>query len=111
MRPIRLLLVRVLYSAFVLAAVSVLLFAAVGAAPGDFLSDLRLNPQISDATLARLRERYGLDDPLPVQYARWAASVFRGEFGYSCAKGRRTRCCSQSFRRSWHGYWPFPSAR
>jgi len=88
MRPIRLLLVRALYSAFVLAAVSVLLFAALGAAPGDFLTDLRLNPQISPVTLERLRERYALDDPVPVQYARWAASVFRGEFGYSLLYNR-----------------------
>jgi len=79
---------RAVHAALVLAAVSVLLFAVIEAAPGDFLDDLRLNPQISTETVERLRERYGLDDSLQIQYVRWAQSVLRGEFGYSLLYNR-----------------------
>jgi peptide/nickel transport system permease protein len=32
-----------------------------------------------------LREQYGLDDPLPLQYLHWLQSVLRGELGFSFA--------------------------
>jgi peptide/nickel transport system permease protein len=70
---------------FLLAAVSVLLFLLLQAAPGEFLSDMRLNPQISEETLAALRAEYGLDQPLPSRYLHWLHSVVRGEMGYSFA--------------------------
>jgi len=62
-----------------------LLFLLLQAAPGEFLSDVRLNPQISEQTLAALRAEYGLDQPLPSRYAHWLHSVVRGEMGYSFA--------------------------
>jgi peptide/nickel transport system permease protein len=65
--------------------VSVLLFLLFQAAPGDFLSDARVNSQISAETLAQLRTQYGLDQPLPVRYWQWLKSSARGEFGYSFA--------------------------
>jgi peptide/nickel transport system permease protein len=48
---------------------------------------MRLDPRISEATLRTLRARHGLDRPLPERYARWAASLARGELGYSFAYG------------------------
>ncbi len=39
-----------------------------------------------DATpdeIAQIRENYGLDKPLPVQYYNWLAGVFQGDFGDS----------------------------
>jgi peptide/nickel transport system permease protein len=65
--------------------VSILLFLLFQAAPGDFLSEVRLNPQISPATVAQLRAQYGLDQPLPVRYWQWLKSSARGDFGYSFA--------------------------
>src|SRR5689334_5828357 len=82
---IRYLLRRAGRAVFLLAAVSVLLFLLLQAAPGEFLSDMRLNPQISEQTLAALRAEYGLDQPLPSRYAHWLHSVVRGEMGYSFA--------------------------
>jgi peptide/nickel transport system permease protein len=70
---------------FLLVAVSLLLFLLLQAAPGEFLSDMRLNPQISEQTLAVLRAEYGLDQPLPSRYLHWLHSVARGEMGYSFA--------------------------
>ena len=35
-----------------------------------------------------MRRDYGLDRPLPVQYALWLSHVVRGDFGRSIANGR-----------------------
>jgi peptide/nickel transport system permease protein len=78
---------RALHGLFVLFGVSVLSFLLVELAPGDFFGAMRLDPRISEATLRALRARHGLDRPLPERYARWAASLARGELGYSFAYG------------------------
>lgn len=54
-------------------------------APGSFFDEMRLNPQISPATIATLRAQYGLDRPLAVRYIRWIASAIHGDLGYSIA--------------------------
>src|SRR5690606_9276134 len=41
------------------------------------------SPDASAAEVDLLRQRYGLDQPLPVQYMRWAAAVVKGDFGTS----------------------------
>lgn len=76
---------RALHSLFLLAGVSVLSFVLLEAAPGDFFDELRLNPQVSPATVAALRAHYGVDRPLPERYVRWLTSALRGELGYSFA--------------------------
>ena len=65
--------------------VSILLFLLFQAAPGDFLSEIKMNSQIAPETIARLRVQYGLDQPLPVRYWQWLKSSAKGEFGYSFA--------------------------
>jgi peptide/nickel transport system permease protein len=82
---IRYLIHRAGHGAVMLLGVSILLFLLLQAAPGEFLSDLKLNSQISAETLAGLRAQYGLDQPLPVRYWRWLESSARGDFGYSFA--------------------------
>src|SRR5437879_10772123 len=54
-------------------------------APGSFFDEMRLNPQISPETISGLQARHGLDQPLPVRYARWMKSLARGDLGYSIA--------------------------
>jgi peptide/nickel transport system permease protein len=65
--------------------VSILLFLLFQAAPGDFLSEIKVNSQISPETIAKLRLQYGLDQPLPARYWQWVKSSAKGEFGYSFA--------------------------
>jgi peptide/nickel transport system permease protein len=79
---------RTLHGLLLLVAVSILTFALLSAAPGNSFDELRLNPQISPETVAALKNQYGMDRPLPVRYVRWAASVARGEFGYSLSYHR-----------------------
>ena len=73
------------YALLLLWGVSTLLFFLLQAAPGEFFSDMKLNPQISAETIAALRSQYGLDRPLPARYFHWMGSVAKGEFGYSFA--------------------------
>lgn len=84
----RYLLKRLLHALFLLIGVSLLSFLFSELAPGDYLSEMRLNPQISPQTLAGLRSQYGLDQPLPVRYLHWLKSVGKGEFGFSFAYNR-----------------------
>src|SRR5215469_2329359 len=70
---------------FMIFAVSVLAFIMTDMAPGKYLEEIKLNPQISPNTLAALRAEYGLDRPLAVRYLFWLSSAARGEFGFSFA--------------------------
>ncbi|MCI0351792.1 MAG: ABC transporter permease, partial [Acidobacteriales bacterium] len=76
---------RILHGLFLLVGVSLLSFLFAELAPGDYLAEMRLNPQISPQTLAGLRAQYGLDQPSPVRYLHWLKSVSQGEFGFSFA--------------------------
>jgi peptide/nickel transport system permease protein len=59
---------------------SVLVFAGVRAIPGDpalaFAAEDR-DPAVLDA----IRDKYGLNDPLPVQYVRWIGLALQGDLG------------------------------
>lgn len=85
--PMRYLAARFFQGALLLFGVSLLSFAFLELAPGDFFQEIRLNPQISPDTVARLRAQYGMDRPLPIRYGRWLASAARGDFGFSFAYG------------------------
>lgn len=74
---------RLIHAAFLLAAISVFAFTISQLAPGNFVDELRLNPQISAQTVSDLKMQYGLDQPLAVRYLRWAKSLTQGNFGYS----------------------------
>ena len=84
---VRYLTARFLQAVFLVFGVSLLSFIFLELAPGDFFDEMRLNPQISQETVARLRAQYGMDQTLPVRYGRWLASVAGGDFGYSFAYG------------------------
>jgi peptide/nickel transport system permease protein len=79
------LLRRIGHGVLLLLGVSVLLFILQQAAPGEFLSEVRLNHQISEHTLAVLRSQYDLDKPVPVRYVHWLTSTLHGDLGFSFA--------------------------
>ncbi|RBO53145.1 ABC transporter permease [Rhodovulum sp. BSW8] len=67
--------------------VSVICFLLVQIAPGDPLTAI----MPVDATAeeqAAMRAAYGLDKPLPVQYAIWVGNLAQGDMGRSIATGR-----------------------
>ena len=65
-----------------LIGISTLIFFVIHLAPGDPTS-LYWNDDTDPEVLRLMQHNLGLDKPLPEQYARWIASSFRGEFGYS----------------------------
>jgi peptide/nickel transport system permease protein len=76
---------RFIHGVLLVLGVSFLSFLFADLAPGSFFDDMKLNPQISQETLAGLKNQYGFNQSLPVRYVRWANSVFKGEWGYSFA--------------------------
>jgi len=66
-----------------LLAVSVITFALLSKAGGDAFSNLRDNPQISEAAIERLRSVYGLDKPLAERYGNWLTAALSGNLGES----------------------------
>ena len=42
-----------------------------------------IEPGMSAEEVERVEQRFGLDEPLPVQYVAWWKGVFQGEFGWS----------------------------
>ncbi|MEZ4498722.1 MAG: ABC transporter permease [Thermomicrobiales bacterium] len=68
----------------VLIGVSILVFALIHAIPGDISNFvIGTDTRISDEQRALVRKSYGLDDPLPVQYAKWMGHVLQGDLGKS----------------------------
>lgn len=62
--------------------ISVLVFAATQALPSD-PARVILGPDASEDSIRTLQRQLGLDQPIPMQYARWAGRVALGEFGES----------------------------
>ncbi len=77
----RFLLTRVVQSAATLAILSVVVFL-LARTTGDPLT-LILPMEATPQDYANARHEFGLDRPLPVQYARFMAHVLRGDFGMS----------------------------
>jgi len=42
-----------------------------------------LNPRLSAAGRAAIEQRFGLDQPLPIQYLKWIWGALQGDFGFS----------------------------
>jgi peptide/nickel transport system permease protein len=66
-----------------LAGISLVLFTVLALAPGDPFGELATNPNVPREIAQQLREKFGLDDPLPVRYVRWLTSMLRGDWGFS----------------------------
>src|SRR5438046_7742382 len=77
------LLRRALVSMPALLGISVVLFTVLALAPGDPFEELATNPNVPPEVRQNLRAKFGLDDPLPVRYARCCTSRLRGDWGFS----------------------------
>jgi peptide/nickel transport system permease protein len=79
---------RVAHALVTLAVAVTLLFFLMRVVPGDPLSRLSDDRPISPREIARLRERYGLDQPIGRQYAAFLTGAARGDLGVSIEFGR-----------------------
>src|SRR6185369_12767603 len=86
---LRFLLKRFVSLIVTLLAVSVVAFAIIQLPPGDFLTSYITNlaadgQSTSQALVDKLRENYGLDQSVFVQYGKWMNNIlFKGDFGQS----------------------------
>lgn len=76
------LLKRICLSLVLLFVVSVLIFAATQALPGD-VAAMILGTDATPEQVATLRQEMHLNEPLVSQYISWATGLLVGDFGYS----------------------------
>lgn len=85
---LRYVLRRIGQAAVVIFIVSIVVFLMVHMVPGNVVTVLAgtdPTPEVVEA----LTKRFGLDQPLPVQYARWALAALQGDLGTSPISGRK----------------------
>lgn len=81
---------RFAYMAFTVWIISLISFVVIQLPPGDYVTHMvtqmlsqgvnEIPPEVID----QMRERFGLNDPLPEQYFKWIRNiVLKGDFGYS----------------------------
>ncbi len=73
---------RAFISAITLLLISLIVFTGVRMIPGDPARVLA-GTDADTAGLEEIREKYGLNAPLPLQYARWLGLAVRGDLGES----------------------------
>jgi peptide/nickel transport system permease protein len=80
---------RLLQAVLTLWLASMLSFAIIQLAPGDYLDALRQNPAISQDTLNQYNQQFGLDRHPVEQYGRWLWQIVtQGDFGQSFVYNR-----------------------
>ncbi len=83
---------RLLYVIPTMFIISIVVFVTIQLPPGDYVSNMleqmrnqtgsssTYSPEFIDA----MKDRYGLNEPLPVQYVKWISNIIlRGDYGYS----------------------------
>ena len=73
---------RAVYFALLLFSVSVIVFLAMRLVPGDPIVHLA-GPFATEKQREQIRKSYGLDQPIFVQYAKWATRAVQGDLGRS----------------------------
>jgi peptide/nickel transport system permease protein len=76
----RYLIRRAIISIFTLIAISIVVYTILAIAPGDPLSGFANNPNVPPELRERIRKTMGLDDPIHVQYMRWASAYVQGDW-------------------------------
>jgi peptide/nickel transport system permease protein len=79
----RYLIRRLLEAVPLLLLISMAVFLVLQILPAGPLSIYENDPSLTTEDLARLEERFGLNDPIPVRYAKWLGTFVRGDLGYS----------------------------
>jgi peptide/nickel transport system permease protein len=81
---------RVLINIPLLLGITILVFGFIALAPGDPIAAY-IKPELGDNPVLRetLRRELGLDQPLPVRYARWLGLVLQGNLGYRAVGGQQ----------------------
>ncbi|YCH06372.1 ABC transporter permease [Arthrobacter sp. alpha11c] len=72
---------RLIQMVFVFFGVTLIIYAAVWALPGDPIRALSGNRPMSESTINSLREQFHLNDPFYMQYFTYVGNLMRGDLG------------------------------
>jgi peptide/nickel transport system permease protein len=79
----RFILRRLLQTIPLILGITFIAFAVMQLAPGDYLTQMQGNPNVTPEAIERLRRNFGLDKPWWIQYLFWLKGAVTGNFGYS----------------------------
>ncbi|MCG8540498.1 MAG: ABC transporter permease [Clostridia bacterium] len=79
---------RLIQGIFVVIVVTAILFIIMQMMPGDPIQ-LISSPRVSQEKIDELKELWGLDKPILVQYFYWISNLLRGDFGRSITTGQK----------------------
>ncbi len=82
---------RLLQAIPLLIGVSMIGFGLMQLAPGGPLAVYTLNPTITAQDIERIKHIFGLDQPVYIQYLKWAYGMFTGNWGFTFFGGRPVR--------------------
>src|ERR1700722_17965364 len=81
----RFLVKRILIMIPLMLGITFISFVAMSLVPGNFVTNLALDPHISPQVIKQMEAEFGLDQPLMVRYLRWLWQVVHLNFGVSLA--------------------------
>ncbi len=81
----RYMLARLAQSVALIIFVSIVTFGLIHAAPGG--PAILMAPEMTKEQIKEAQKSLGLDQPIPVQYARWLGNLMRGSLGTSYNQG------------------------
>lgn len=84
---IRYILAKILDLVPILFGISLLIFFLIHLVPGDVIS-IMMFQQATPEKVREIRELFGLDRPLHIQYLHWIGRVLKGDLGRSIVTGR-----------------------
>lgn len=88
---------RLIQAVPLLILISIAMYTLIRLLPGG-PDQVIFNPHLSAAGRAALRAKFGLDQPIPIQYLKWAGNLLQGDFGYSFATNQPvTQILAQRF--------------
>jgi len=81
------LLKKLIYLFMMLFIISLISFIAINLAPNSFFASGDLNPNITKESIEHLKEVYGLNKPLYIQFFSWVKNITMLDFGISFSSG------------------------
>ena len=84
----RFLLRRLLGAIPLLFGVALISFILMQAAPGGPDATYARSPRMTEERLQAIRARLGIDQPIPIQFAKWIRNLLSGDLGLSYVQNR-----------------------
>jgi peptide/nickel transport system permease protein len=82
---VRFLIRRLLLMIPLILGITFISFCAMALVPGNFVSNLAMDPRIPASVIKQMEAQFGLDQPLLIRYGRWLWAALHGNFGISLA--------------------------